>query len=94
MGKISNLFRPCSTIHKCLSIWSNLRTDLSDLRFKTHVLEKINYFKEKFTSMRSASSITRYVTLFRFVTFEERKSIILPGVQITICLPLNKSPLY
>ena len=49
------------------------------------------------SNIRSASSKTRYVTLFKFVTrpeFAARRSIIRPGVQTTISAPFFISAIW
>ncbi len=39
--QLAHLFRPGGCKHHCLTVWTNLSTDFSDLRFEAHVKHTI-----------------------------------------------------
>ena len=66
-----------------MSVWRSGRIWLTILR---------SWGSKPMSSMRSASSSTRYVTRRRFVTPDSRKSMRRPGVAMTISTPRCRSP--
>jgi hypothetical protein len=77
---------PSGRKKSCLPIRTDLVHDPPHLRLESHVFRGLASNKP-IPSIRSASSITRNVTRFKFVLFCSSRSIILPGVATMISTP-------